>query len=745
MCRTSPEGQASQPTQPTAFGWAPRPALFVSALVSVAMLAQVAIGDVIAPSTPVAIRAAVVCLGATLVPGIPIVIALRIPGRALSASLTVALSMATTILASQFTIVVHWWNPERTQALLGTLGLALCAAAWLTLPSRCTLSRNRFQSLRWVDRSRGTALAGLAAASVLFAVQTSTLDYMASSRFGIISEIGWPFVAGFLVLSGVIAVTLTRSRIDHVVMAAATVVMIAYTTLLVPISTGMTTIPASFVHRGFIALLAQTGELPSALDARFSWAGFFSAGAHMTVVSSLHDSMPFMALAPLYFNGLLAFPLYAIAIAVTGRTRVAWMAVLLYQLFNWYQQDYYAPQSVALMFYTTIVATLLWQLRRAPLPRLRPGLVGALVSAPRRTLGRVRGFGSGRTTAISGALTILIMAMVVTHQITPLLTIVSLGAFSLLGVTRYRTLWLVAALVFAAWFSYGAADYWMGHLREILGDFGRVGSAVDQGVGDRLRGDPVYKSMQYLRIGASTAFVLMAFAGWLTLYRHRSWLISGFLCGAPFSLIALQSYGGEVIIRSFLLSSPFLAPASAFGISRGLAWVRIRLSGSYTRERHWPAIVAAAVATTALGMLLTTNRGLNTAFEATTPEEVAVTDQFIAEVPSDRSIMSWNFSPQPVGARRSLDTATPKMIFVQDDYTCLNDLAACALERAPSFIYISSQGVGILRYQYGMSYDDLGRVISTIVESGDYVPILIQPNVAILRRTDTPKIGMEGQ
>ncbi len=61
------------------------------------------------------------------------------------------------------------------------------------------------------------------------------------------------------------------------------------------------------------------------------------------------------------------------------------------------------------------------------------------------------------------ALTTIVAAMVVTHQLTPLGFILQLGLLSLLGATRYRALWLVALIGFVGWFSYGAEDFWRGH------------------------------------------------------------------------------------------------------------------------------------------------------------------------------------------------------------------------------------------------------------------------------------------
>ena len=109
-----------------------------------------------------------------------------------------------------------------------------------------------------------------------------------------------------------------------------------------------------------------------------------------------------------------------------------------------------------------------------------------------------------------------------------------------------------------------------------------------------------------------------------------------------------------------------------------------------------PAVVVGAmVLVTLLGVLETTNRGLNTAFEATTRDEVVVTDAFIAAAPPDARVLSFGYAPQSVGVRRTLDPAGPQL-FTVDSYDCLDDLARCADEHGPDYLYIPNQGLQTL-------------------------------------------------
>lgn len=734
------------------YGWNPRICLRIGVAVAVAMFVlNLAVATDIADFVPAPIRLLIALAGITLVPGLPVVVALRIPGRALSAALIVSVSLAVTILASQLTMVASWWSPLRTQFILALLALALCAGASRTVPPNYRLPSSDLQRLQSFDRSRAIGFGALLIALILFLVAAARLNIAAAGHFGIITEIGPIYVLGLLTLCGTIVYTLRRRLIDHVLMAANTVMLILYTTMLVPVATGETTVPVAFVHRGFINILAQSGTLPNSIDARFSWAGFFSAGAHLITVADVPDATVLLLWAPLYMGALLAFPLYAIAIAITGRVRLAWLAVVIYQLFNWYQQDYFAPQAVATIFYTTILATLLWQLRRSPLPVIGSGIGRFIVSAPRRTPGFVPGFDSLRTLAVGAVLLLLIVATTVSHQITPILVIVVLASFSLFGATRYRTMWLAAGLVFAAWFSYGATDFWIGHLQSIFSEIGQVGNSVGRGVGERITGDPTYQQMQYLRMGASGILAVVAFAGWVLSRHRRTWLVAGAVAAAPFSLVLLQSYGGEMIIRCFVLASPVLAPFAAVALAHAGNQIRKALnpvsSANHTRPRktrpsYGVRAAAATLALVSLGLLLTTNRGLNTAFEASTTDQVTVSDQFIAAVPPSTTIMTWSHASHTNGVRRTLDPLGPRMMFV-DSYACANDLSGCALARNPMYVYVTSQGIGMALLQQGMTQEYLDAELAAIIDSGLYVPMIEKPSITILRRVDAPAIEFE--
>ncbi|MEE4023020.1 hypothetical protein V1Y59_08025 [Gordonia sp. PKS22-38] len=717
---------------PIAYGWSPRFGLTFSVVLACASLVltllQAAAPDGLPPT---AIRVVVVVAAVLFLPGIPLVVALRIPGRALSTVLAVSVSVSVNALATQVSIVAEWWSPLRTQTVLLAASLVACALARRTVADRTVTGRTGLGRGSWTGR-RGVELLVLAVAVVLFVASARQIDVLDAGRFGVITEVGPWYVLGLILIAGVVVSALRARRLDTVVLSAATTVIITYNTMLVGMATGHTSIPTSFVHRGFIATLAESHHLPAQIDARFSWAGFFSLSAHVQTLTGLPDITDLMVWAPLVSGVILSFGLYAVAIAITGRARIAWLAVFLYHGTNWYQQDYFAPQAMAMIGYTAIIATLFWQLRRAPLPPLDGTTrIARVRQSLARTPGLVPGFGPGRTLAIGAVLLLIITANTVSHQMTPMLTILALAAFAAAGATRYRTLWLAAGLIFAAWFTYGATDYWWGHLPAVVSEIGQVGQSVNAGVGDRLSGDPVYQRMQYLRMAASGGFVLLAFFGWCVWRRKRAWAVGGLVCAAPFVLVFLQSYGGEMIIRAFLLASPTVAPFAALALA--LIAPRVR---SWYRPA---AVTVAVVAVTLVGLVETTNRGLNTAFEASTRDEVVVTDVLVDQAPPETRVMSFGYAPQSVGVRRILDPNGPEFFSV-DSYSCLDDLSVCSTERMPDYIYIPRQGLQMMALQYGVSLSEVHDEIDAIIASGDYMTDVSTPSVTVLRHTTAPSI-----
>ncbi|MDZ4232817.1 MAG: serine/threonine protein kinase, partial [Dietzia sp.] len=636
-----------------------RPVLAASAvLFGVSLLLMTLSSFGAADALPVGVRTLVVCLVALTMPGLPVAALLRLPLNGVFGCVTVATSVATNILLAQLNIVTGLQHHHLTQAVV--LGLSGAAAVALVRRSDGAPLRSVAPTVINVITRRKFSVAVLAAAAVLFATAVTRLNTDAAGRFGLVEILGVDYFLGLGLITLLLALEYRRAAFDPAMTAAANIALMVYVTMPVAWSTGSAPFPTAFAHRFIINWIADIGAVPEAVDARMSWAGFFSATAHLMQIAGLPDSEVFLTSASLVFSILMIYPVYAIGMALAENRRVAWFGVTGYVLFNWYQQDYFAPQAVALQFYATIVAVLLWQLRRSEVPILDGWATW------RRIPGRVPGRDARWTMSVEALLLMIIAALVVSHQLTPLVAVVMLALFSVLGLTRYKLLWLASIVLFIAWFHYGAYGYWHGHLLDVLADIGGLDGNLTSAVADRITGDPVYGRMQYLRMGASMLLFFVALFSCFRLRHSKFGLIAVGLVLAPFSLVLMQSYGGEVVIRCFLYASPVMAPLAAMVV---LPLLR--------RGRPWAGPVVAVAALFTVAVVLITNRGLNTSFEHTPPETLSISKQ-MQQLADPTEIAYW-------GQGSAFNV--PLVFDVEDScYATPVQLADCTVEKDPAYL-----------------------------------------------------------
>lgn len=702
-----------------------------------------------ADSVPQVFRVLVVTAAACMLPGLPVALLLRMPGIALTMTVAAPLSLAVTVMVAQVQIVAAWWHPIAAQTAVAAVAIVLAVVG--IVRTRGHTPRLRFG---WLTAVSPVWPGLLVVALGLFALAVRTVEPADAGPTGIVTHVG-PFYLGALAVVAVVIVrALTMRTIVAWFMSASVVTLVVVTAMLTALASGNPSFPTAFVHRSIIQVLTENGRLPAPVDARFSWAGFFSGAGQLVETAGLRDAGPFLLWAPVATEILMIAPLLVIGRCVSARPRTIWTGVVLYQLFNWYQQDYFAPQAVAALQYTSLIALVLWQFRASRLPRLRVGrhsprrtrVTVRLRAVVHRTPGRVWGRGPGWTLAVDLVCLVVIAGMVVTHQLTPVVTVAAFGIATVLGSIRSRWMWLAAATMFLAWFSYGATDYWVGHIDDLFGDVGQVQNAVGGGVAARLGADPRYQDMQYLRLLTSGALLAVAAVGWFCIRRRRGSILIGMLALCPFGLVAVQSYGGEVVIRCFVLASPILAPLAAVAV--GHAYRRLTRVG-VVRARHaaWSgqgwryrnrfriAACASVMGIAALSVVLTIDRGVNTEFETSSPTQVRIGRAVVADAPPDSTILAWGPTPGLADARMFLDVRLGSI----DSLACLDDLAACTARQAPDYVVVSRQSAAALRLQQGYPTSVLREQLSQLAAAG-YEPMIDANGILVYRRDDAPSI-----
>ena len=505
----------------------------------------------------------------------------------------------------------------------------------------------------------------------------------------------------------VLALEYSRTVINTATLAVSNVILVMYMAMPVAWSDGTAPFSTAYVHRYIADWIFDIGALPPPVDARISWSGFFSGAAQLMSIASLNDSAVFVTSASFFFGVLLIFPVYAIALALSRSARTAWLGVTVFVLFNWYQQDYFAPQAVAMQLYATILAVLIWQLRAAHLPMLGGGRFAGLMGAWSRLPGRVPDTDARWSLAMEPVLVTLVAAVVVSHQLTPLVTIGALMSMSVLGVTRHKLLWLAALLIFVAWFTDGASAYWQGHLGEVLRELGSVRSSLGVGVSNRIAGDPVYGRMQLLRIGAGALLFVMAAVGWYRLRRTKFWLIGG-ARGAALHVDpgAELRRGGRDPLLPLRLSGVGTAVSNRTSVNAA--------AEDESARRRWALTLMTGVLLLIFALWGLTNRGLNTSFEHTEQAELAVSEQLVKQA-DPGSITYWGQGTL-LGLPRGHDIGA----------ACIEagrDLAECTAAEDASYLIVTRQDEKLLEYRYRVDHDEVARAIERLVSFYAFTPV----------------------
>jgi hypothetical protein len=444
----------------------------------------------------------------------------------------------------------------------------------------------------------GPLLAG-ALAAALWISSVLVADAARMGSIGLVSVLPWWYFVGLVLLVGALGWELLRPR--PVVMYTLTLLLIGYLFGTASAVEPIARLPVAWFHAGLTEWIAVNGRALPPVDARSSWPGMFSLSALVTQIMGVDHASDLLRWAPPVFEALYLAPLRVIAEALHVGKRAGWIGTLIFYLGNWIDQDYFSPQALNILFYLVVLAAVLafWQpplLRpRAPLFR-RPaaGWTSAarawwrqrfaargLLTTPRRQVG------------LLAVLVLVLFASVASHQITPFGLVIALGACFIARRLPGPELPIALAVLILGWLSFAASDFWTGHLDLVFGGFGQVFSSVQENVADRLVGAPAHEFIVRLRVMLTGAVIVLAGFGVLRRWRRQGRIVE-LLAAAPFCLVAVQSYGGEGLMRAALFALPFT------GLLAGVAVAPLFEQAAHKPLRRY---VAASTATALLAVL----------------------------------------------------------------------------------------------------------------------------------------------
>ena len=427
-------------------------------------------------------------------------------------------------------------------------------------------------------------------------------------------------------------------------------------------------IAVSWRHLGVADAMAN-GVFDPSIDVYFNWPGFFPGLATFIEATGL-PPLQVAAWAPVVNVALWSLGVAAALRAFTRDKDAIFIPLWLFLIGNWIDQDYLSPQALGFLLLLVILALTL-RVLGATVQGGAPGLRNfwrAGTRVPELDDGRVR----CRTLAL---VLLLSVALVSSHQLTPVVLAASLAGLVLVRRSWAPLLPVIVGLLLVLWMLYPASTYLVGHPM-----FGQEEAGVVQAnLTGRVAGSPGHIAIQGVRIALTIAVWALAAVG-----VGQSWraglrdLRPYVLAIVPFLMLPVLNYGGEMLLRVTLFSLPFVA----FFAARPLAGLRPRWRHTASGLGR-PGVARALVLTLLLSVLcaasVTAKYG-NARFDSFTDAEVQAAGALAGLAPAGSVLVA--------GA-----TATPWASQDYDGYTRRTVQSICEADFAPDACVRSLRGL----------------------------------------------------
>jgi len=414
------------------------------------------------------------------------------------------------------------------------------------------------------------ALTPLVAGVVAWALSLRSIDTSGLGRYGLPPALPvlWYVALGVLICGAVTVIWAARAGTALIALYVLAVVIVLDAT--VPAITAVPHYAWVYKHIGVARFIAAHGSVDVSGDIYNRWPGFFAAAAAYARLAGV-DPLSYAAWAEPFFAVVETMLVAAVARALAREVRVAAYAALIFALGNWIGQSYFAPQSAA---YALALTLLLVFVRAFTAGTVRSFLTRATQMLVRRPQPQNE-FGTAlpwsRATSIAVVLG-LDTAIVVTHQLTPYVLLLQLGALVLIGVARPP--WLVAAMGVLT------VAYLAPNFEYVARNFGLFTSLDPARNIQHPDSTPAHLDWFHANAGGllSVFLIVLMLVSAVRLARMGNGnkaLSLVVLAIAPFAILFAQNYGGEASLRVFLFSSPWRDVLIALGVQT-IARPRVR-------------------------------------------------------------------------------------------------------------------------------------------------------------------------
>jgi GT2 family glycosyltransferase len=438
---------------------------------------------------------------------------------------------------------------------------------------------SRVRAARALPRSHGATRAALGIAPValallLWGVSLGRIDLGRISDFGLLPALPWTYYAALGVLTISFAVALRASRTPETILALHVVALILIVHATPSIAYGTLRYAWAWKHVGIVDYIQRHGSVDSDiqfLSAYHNWPGFFALTSLYTQLAGFRSALSFASWAPVFFNLLFLGALVVLFRALTRDRRRVWLGAWFFFAANWIGQDYFSPQAYAYFLFLIVVTVgVAWfRLRQPPdaaaVRRVIPWRGGAnwfhrLVSRANRGGRWHADAGQGERGALALLLLLLTVAIASSHQLTPFMTILALGGLVLSQQIRLRSLPALVAAISLAWVAFFAVGFLRGNLYWMVDSVGALTTNANSTLINLAKASYGQRVVADIDRALTLGVWVLGALGFARAYRRgRLDLAAGVLALAPFAMLAVTSYGGEILFRAYFFSLPFMA------------------------------------------------------------------------------------------------------------------------------------------------------------------------------------------
>ena len=484
----------------------------------------------------------------------------------------------------------------------------------------------------------------------------------------------------------------------------------------------------AYNHVGFIDYIAQTGQHSVELNNRLSWFGAFGAGATLSGTAGLPHLFGAIRVFPWLFAMVILLPVHSILTKFVADQRARAAALLLFIIGNWIGQDYFSPQAIAYFMSMTTVALIL---------HLAPS------SGP--SVRRLKAWWANRRSPVAPLIlaTLFTVAIVLAHQLSPVMLIAMVLVVVLSGATSLRSFWLIVVAIFLTWFTVGGYFFWGGHLALLFGVHQESNQSVSlttiiaQNLTDRLQHGGLEFFVAIARVGL--AGVYLSLGAWSTWKgrRSRELRILGVLSIAPFFFLGATGYGGEALLRAVFFALPFLS-----GLI-GILMLRVKPKKM--------TIIALVVALSLLASVTEIARYGNEKFERISADQLSTMEWFYNSIPTGSRVLYFG-NAAPLNFTKIQDSYSNYMCYFHFDKDgpkgkyANDEILRQIGSFAPDMIVWTPESADFSSHVYRFPIGWDKPALSYLTSAGNGVLVVNRPDIKIISFDPSwsPRRGVSG-